>query len=58
MTAAQVAERCSCSPKQVYAWAAEKPPRLPAVRFGLRLVRFDPEDVERFIQSAREAVNA
>jgi excisionase family DNA binding protein len=47
-----VAELLACSPKTVYAWAANG--LLPSVRLG-RLVRFRPADVRRFVEAHAEA---
>lgn len=49
LTAPDVASILRVDPKTIYLWASEDPPRLPAVRFGPRCVRFRPEDVERLI---------
>ena len=51
----QVAEWLSCSPQCVYDMASKGV--LPSVRVGTGrgLLRFDPDDVESFIDSARTA---
>jgi excisionase family DNA binding protein len=48
MSAAQVAERLGCSQQSVYRWADIG--LLPRKRIGKRIVRFERDDVERFIE--------
>lgn len=50
LCAEEVGKRLGFSKQQVYALAAAGD--LPSIKFG-RAVRFDPEDVERYIQEHR-----
>jgi len=51
LTADEVADLLSISPKTIYAWAESG--RLPCVRLGGR-VRFDPGDLTRWIAARKE----
>jgi excisionase family DNA binding protein len=44
----QAAERLSVHPATLYRWARQK--RLPVIRIGARVLRFDPLALEKFIQ--------
>jgi excisionase family DNA binding protein len=43
----QAAERLSVHPATLYRWAKQK--RIPAIRMGTRVLRFDARALERFI---------
>jgi excisionase family DNA binding protein len=45
----QAAERLSVHPATLYRWARQK--RLPCIRIGARVLRFDPRALEKFIQT-------
>jgi len=52
LTAHEVAERFNCSPKTVYKFASSG--ALPSIRLGgSRALRFDPQDVQRFLDAGR-----
>ena len=51
LTADEVAAVLNVSRKSVYKWAEAG--RLPFIRLGGRVVRFDPEAVRQFIESGR-----
>jgi excisionase family DNA binding protein len=53
VTAQAVADHLGISPKTVYEFAQRG--LLPSIRIGERIVRFSWEDIDRYVEQAREA---
>jgi excisionase family DNA binding protein len=52
----QAAERLAVHPMTLYRWARAK--RVPAIRIGPRVLRFDPRALDRFIAASSDGPDA
>jgi excisionase family DNA binding protein len=51
LNATQVAQLLGCSRASVFEWAAQGV--IPSVRVGGRLVRFEPQEISRWLEDRR-----